>query len=202
MAHLFTDEVDLYTGQQLIQCRQNLCSATVHAISFEKIVMSSRYDVCIIGAGLVGLSVGRALAEAYPGISQVILDKENDVATHQSRHNSGVVHSGLYYRPGSLKARLCVEGRLELARFCEEQGVPFRQAGKLVIATKPSELEPLGAGSTKSKERDPSAQPERPAARKSKKPQKRVKRVKEAALEGYLVVEVVALETASRIASP
>lgn len=105
--------------------------------------MSSRYDVCIIGAGLVGLSVGRALAEAYPGISQVILEKEDDVATHQSGHNSGVVHSGLYYRPGSLKARLCVEGRLELARFCEEQGVPFRQAGKLVIATKPSEIEAL-----------------------------------------------------------
>ena len=105
--------------------------------------MSSRYDVCIIGAGLVGLAVGRALAEAYPGISQVIVEKEDEVAVHQSGHNSGVVHSGLYYRPGSLKARLCVEGRRELVRFCEEQRVPYRQSGKLVIATKQSELEPL-----------------------------------------------------------
>jgi len=105
--------------------------------------MSSRYDVCIIGAGLIGLSVGRALAEAYPGISQVILEKEDEVGFHQSGHNSGVVHSGLYYKPGSLKARLCVEGRTELARFCDEQGVPFREPGKLVIATRASELEVL-----------------------------------------------------------
>ena len=105
--------------------------------------MSSGYDVCIIGAGLVGLSVGRALAETYPGISQVIVEKEDEVAFHQSGHNSGVVHSGLYYRPGSLKARLCVEGRRELVEFCEEQEVPFRQPGKLVIATATSELDAL-----------------------------------------------------------
>ena len=105
--------------------------------------MSSRYDVCIIGAGLVGLSVGRALAEAYPGISQVIVEKEDEVAVHQSGHNSGVVHSGLYYKPGSLKARLCVEGRRELVEFCEQQDVPFRQSGKLVIATAASELDAL-----------------------------------------------------------
>ena len=101
------------------------------------------YDVCIIGAGLVGLGVARALGESHPGIGMVILDKEETVAAHQSSHNSGVAHSGLYYRPGSLKARLCVEGRRRLKDYCEMTGIAFEECGKLVIATKPSELEPL-----------------------------------------------------------
>jgi (S)-2-hydroxyglutarate dehydrogenase len=101
------------------------------------------YDVCVIGAGLVGLGVARALRESHPGIGIVIIDKEGTVAAHQSSHNSGVVHSGLYYRPGSLKARLCVEGRRMLKHYCEVTGVAFEESGKLVIATKPSELEPL-----------------------------------------------------------
>jgi L-2-hydroxyglutarate oxidase LhgO len=101
------------------------------------------YDVCIIGAGLVGLGVARALSESHPGIAIVIVDKEETVAAHQSSHNSGVAHSGLYYRPGSLKARLCVEGRRRLKDYCGVTGIAFDESGKLVIATKPSELEPL-----------------------------------------------------------
>ncbi len=98
------------------------------------------YDVCIIGAGLVGLGVGRALTQSHPSLSLVVIDKEPTVAAHQSSHNSGVVHSGLYYRPGSLKARLCVEGRRDLKEFCEAEGIAFHQSGKLVIATQPSEI--------------------------------------------------------------
>ena len=101
------------------------------------------YDVCIIGAGLVGLGVARALSESHPGIGIVIVDKEDTVAAHQSSHNSGVVHSGLYYRPGSLKAQLCVEGRRRLKDYCRVTGIAFEESGKLVIATKQSELEPL-----------------------------------------------------------
>ena len=101
------------------------------------------YDVCIIGAGLVGLGVARALSESHPGIDMVVVDKEAKVAAHQSSHNSGVAHSGLYYRPGSLKARLCVEGRRRLKDYCAVTGIAFEESGKLVIATKPSELEPL-----------------------------------------------------------
>jgi len=101
------------------------------------------YDVCIIGAGLVGLGVARALSESHPGIAIVIVDKEETVAAHQSSHNSGVAHSGLYYRPGSLKARLCVEGRRRLKEYCSVTGIAFDESGKLVIATKPSELESL-----------------------------------------------------------
>ena len=101
------------------------------------------YDVCIIGAGLVGLGVARALSESHPGIGIVIVDKEDTVAAHQSSHNSGVAHSGLYYRPGSLKAQLCVEGRRRLKDYCSMTGIAFEESGKLVIASKPSELEPL-----------------------------------------------------------
>jgi L-2-hydroxyglutarate oxidase len=101
------------------------------------------YDVCIVGAGLVGLGVGRALAASHPGMSIVIVDKEDHVAAHQSSHNSGVVHSGLYYKPGSLKARLCVEGRDTVYRICEEHGIPVERCGKLVIATRASEIPAL-----------------------------------------------------------
>lgn len=102
-----------------------------------------RYDVCIVGAGLVGLAVARALVDAFPGISLVVLDKEDGVARHQSSHNSGVVHSGLYYKPGSLKARLCVEGRQAVYELCETEGIAYDRSGKLVIATEESELPAL-----------------------------------------------------------
>ncbi len=101
------------------------------------------YDVCIVGAGLVGLAVARALVDAFEGISLVVVDKEDEVARHQSSHNSGVVHSGLYYKPGSLKARLCVEGRRAVYDLCETEGIAYRQSGKLVIATDESELPAL-----------------------------------------------------------
>jgi L-2-hydroxyglutarate oxidase LhgO len=105
--------------------------------------MPVTYDVCIIGAGLVGLGVARALSESHDGVGIVILDKEPAVAMHQSSHNSGVAHSGLYYRPGSLKARLCVEGRRSLEEYCETRDIAFSRSGKLVIATNHAQLGPL-----------------------------------------------------------
>ena len=101
------------------------------------------HDVCTLGAGLVGLSVARAISDSHRGVSVVVVDKESKVAAHQSSHNSGVAHSGLYYRPGSLKARLCVEGRRRLQEYCESNDIAFEQSGKLVIATRDSEVEPL-----------------------------------------------------------
>lgn len=103
----------------------------------------NRFDVCVVGAGLVGLAVARALVDTYEGLSLVVLEKEDGVARHQSGHNSGVVHSGLYYRPGSLKARLCVEGRDAVYETCQAEGIPYRRSGKLVIATDPSEIPAL-----------------------------------------------------------
>lgn len=102
-----------------------------------------RFDLCVIGAGLVGLAVARGLLDQYPGASLLVIDKEPRIAAHQSSHNSGVVHSGLYYKPGSLKAQLCTEGRDSVYALCRERGVAHAQCGKLVIASRESELPAL-----------------------------------------------------------
>src|SRR5690606_30194568 len=92
-------------------------------------------DVAIIGAGIVGLATGRALLRRYPHLRLVVLEKEAAIAQHQTGHNSGVIHSGLYYTPGSLKARLCVAGAEAVTRFCDERGIPYNRCGKVVVAT-------------------------------------------------------------------
>jgi (S)-2-hydroxyglutarate dehydrogenase len=103
------------------------------------------FDVAVVGGGLVGLASAHRLLQRSPGLRIVLLEKEAAPARHQSGRNSGVVHAGLYYEPGSLKARLCREGREELAAFCVEQGIPFQPRGKLVVAVDESEREPLAA---------------------------------------------------------
>lgn len=105
--------------------------------------MTGDVDVLVVGGGIVGLATARALARGRPGLSVRVLEKESEVGRHQTGHNSGVLHSGLYYRPGSNKARLCVEGRREMLEFCDERGIPIRVTGKLVIATTSSEEERL-----------------------------------------------------------
>lgn len=99
------------------------------------------YDFAIIGGGIVGLASALELLRARPSSSIVVLEKENAVAQHQSGHNSGVIHAGIYYAPGSLKARLCREGAAATKAFCVEQGIKFETCGKLLVAT--SELERL-----------------------------------------------------------
>ena len=106
---------------------------------------AGRLDVIVIGGGLVGLSTAMALLQAHPQLQVTVLEKEPAIGTHQSGHNSGVLHAGLYYQPGSLKARFCREGRLALTEFAAERGIPFRQTGKLVVATSDSELPRLAA---------------------------------------------------------
>lgn len=101
-----------------------------------------RYDVVIIGGGIVGLAAARALL-ARGARRLVVLEAEAEVGAHQSGHNSGVIHSGLYYRPGSLKASNCAAGRDAMYRYCEEAGIPHRRCGKLVVATRESELPAL-----------------------------------------------------------
>ncbi len=100
-------------------------------------------DVIVIGAGIVGLATARALLARTPSRSIRILDKEGSVGTHQTAHNSGVVHSGLYYRPGSDKARLCTAGRTELEAWCSARGIEADRCGKVVVATSPDEIAPL-----------------------------------------------------------
>jgi 2-hydroxyglutarate dehydrogenase len=100
----------------------------------------ARCDALVVGAGIVGLATARELLRRRPGSSVVVLEREQRVAAHQSSHNSGVIHAGVYYEPGSLKARLCVEGARALYEFCERRGVPHRRSGKLIVATHEREL--------------------------------------------------------------
>jgi (S)-2-hydroxyglutarate dehydrogenase len=100
-------------------------------------------DVAIIGAGIVGLAVGLEINRSFPALKILVLDKEREVAAHQTGHNSGVIHSGIYYKPGSIKARLSVEGAAAMARFCREHGLPLEVCGKLIVATREKEIPAL-----------------------------------------------------------
>lgn len=104
---------------------------------------SGPFDVAVIGGGIVGAASALALVEASPGLSLLLLEKEDRLARHQTGNNSGVIHSGLYYRPGSQKARNCVEGREQLYRFCSEEGIRHERCGKIVVATREEELPAL-----------------------------------------------------------
>jgi L-2-hydroxyglutarate oxidase LhgO len=97
------------------------------------------FDVVVVGAGVVGLATALHLLRARPSLAVAVVDAEDRVAGHQSGNNSGVVHAGVYYAPGSLKARLCREGRSELIAFAAERGIPYEQRGKLIVAVRPSE---------------------------------------------------------------
>ena len=107
-------------------------------------VLPRSTDVVVVGAGIVGLATARAVQLAAPGTDVVVLEAEDRVAAHQSSHNSGVVHAGIYYRPGSAKAELCQSGRAELLSWCDRHRVPWERRGKVVVATRSDELEPLG----------------------------------------------------------
>ena len=103
---------------------------------------AQRYDVVIVGGGIVGLATAMTL-KMGSSTSLVVLEAEERLAQHQTGHNSGVIHSGLYYKPGSLKARNCVAGREAMYRFCQEHGIAHERCGKVVVATDPSELPAL-----------------------------------------------------------
>ncbi len=106
-------------------------------------VMAPTSDVCIVGGGIVGLATARAIVAGFPGATVTVLEKEPEVGVHQTGHNSGVLHSGLYYRPGSLKARLCVDGQRRMDEACAQLDVPLRRTGKIVVATKSEEIPAL-----------------------------------------------------------
>lgn len=107
--------------------------------------MAAEDQVVVIGGGILGLAVGREITLRQPGCRVIVLEKESRLATHQTGHNSGVVHAGIYYRPGSLKAELCTRGRGMLREYCQDQGLPFSELGKLVVAVQESELGRLDA---------------------------------------------------------
>ncbi|HZQ25171.1 MAG TPA: L-2-hydroxyglutarate oxidase [Terriglobales bacterium] len=100
----------------------------------------ARYDVVVIGGGIVGLSVAMETTRRFPDLRVLVAEKEPAVARHQSGHNSGVIHSGVYYKPGSIKARTCVEGAAAMVAFCRQHDIPHQICGKLIVATSEDEL--------------------------------------------------------------
>src|SRR5213080_3897222 len=102
--------------------------------------MENSYDIAIIGGGIIGLATARALGERAPRARLVILEKEAKLATHQTGNNSGVIHSGIYYKPGSYKAKLCVEGKGLMLDFCSKHGIRVDHVGKVIVATEQAEL--------------------------------------------------------------
>lgn len=103
-------------------------------------MLEQQYDIAIIGGGIVGLATAMELLARYPALKLVVLEKEHELAQHQTGRNSGVIHSGIYYAPGSLKAKACVAGKASLLRFCDEHGVPYELCGKVIVATHEEEL--------------------------------------------------------------
>jgi len=106
----------------------------------EQVAPAERADIVIVGAGIIGLATSLRLLQQRPGLRVLVLEKEREIASHQTGHNSGVIHAGLYYEPGSLKATLCQEGKRDLEAYCEAAGIPIGRTGKLVIATHAGEL--------------------------------------------------------------
>src|SRR5580658_5295951 len=100
----------------------------------------SHYNVIIVGGGIVGLGVALEITRRFPGVRLLLLEKEDRVGRHQSGHNSGVIHSGVYYKPGSLKAKLCVTGSAAMVEFCREHGIPHQVCGKVIVATREEEF--------------------------------------------------------------
>lgn len=98
------------------------------------------YDIAVVGGGIVGLATARELLRRHPRLKLANIEKEAAYNAHQTGHNSGVIHSGIYYKPGSLKAKLCVEGRTLARAYCEQKGIPHKMVGKLIVATAESEL--------------------------------------------------------------
>lgn len=103
------------------------------------------YDFVIVGGGIIGMSVAMQLMDAYPGMKVALLEKEVTAGQHQTGHNSGVIHAGVYYTPGSLKAKFCFEGNKATKAFCDENGIKYDICGKLLVATTPLEMERMKA---------------------------------------------------------
>ena len=108
-----------------------------YTISF--LFMHKKYDIAIVGGGIVGIATAYEMQKKFPGLNLVVFEKEKELAFHQTGRNSGVIHSGLYYKPGSLKAENCVKGRKKLIDFAKDNDINFDICGKLVIAVNHTE---------------------------------------------------------------
>jgi (S)-2-hydroxyglutarate dehydrogenase len=117
------------------------------------------YDFTIVGGGIVGLSTAMALGQKYPNAKILLLEKEANWANHQTGNNSGVIHSGIYYKPGSFKAKFCRDGSRSMVEFCKTHNLPHEVCGKVIIATEPEELPLLKNLYDRGLQNDPQASP-------------------------------------------
>jgi len=113
-----------------------------------------RLDYIIVGGGIVGLATARALKQKAPDAKIVLIEKEASLGQHQTARNSGVIHAGVYYKPGSLKARLCRSGVNETVAFCQTENIPFEQCGKMIVATDDAEITRLDALEERARKND------------------------------------------------
>ena len=107
------------------------------------VLRTIKYDVAVIGGGIIGLATAMTLARRHPDLRFAVLEKEGEIAQHQTGHNSGVIHAGIYYAPGSQKAGFCYTGNLELRKYCDERGIDYEMCGKVIVATDESEVSRL-----------------------------------------------------------
>lgn len=105
--------------------------------------MIRTYDVIVVGGGIVGVASALEISAQHPQFRVAVVEKENGLAYHQTGHNSGVIHAGIYYTPGSLKAKLCVEGSNLIMDYCDRRNLPYKKVGKLIVATNNNEVEGL-----------------------------------------------------------
>src|SRR5215212_5157564 len=103
-------------------------------------MLERSFDVAVVGGGIVGLATAMEVLKRHPDFRLVLVEKERELAQHQTGRNSGVIHSGIYYTPGSLKAQLCVAGSRMMIDFCEQHGIRYELCGKVIVATEPEEL--------------------------------------------------------------
>ena len=101
---------------------------------------SQVYDLVVVGGGILGLATARSFLKRYPGKSLAVVEREAQIATQQTGHNSGVIHAGIYYKPGSLKAQACVAGHRAMLEYCAEHDIPYQKIGKLIVALDESEI--------------------------------------------------------------
>lgn len=104
----------------------------------------------MVGGGIVGMASAREILLRHPSLKVAVVEKENKLAFHQSGHNSGVIHAGIYYKPGSLKAKLCVDGLHLSYKYLDEKNIPYKKVGKLIVATNDVEVERLNVSSNSS----------------------------------------------------
>merc|ERR1719495_2906818 len=143
MIHAMSSSVALTSWNRVIQNLKARPPWGLQLLHCQTASLSSSCDVAIVGGGIVGLAAAQELIKRKPGLKITLVEKENELAMHQTGHNSGVVHAGIYYKPGSLMAKLCVEGMAATYKYCDKYNLPYKKVGKLVVATNDLEEERL-----------------------------------------------------------